>query len=96
MTDIAKSTGNVVKIYFPDGLPTDYAKVKTVAVTPNMISVSPSSGSAGGTLITVTGTGFGTQTANVKLVDSSDADVCQTLTITGYGKFTCLTKAVEI
>ena len=51
-----------IQIYFTDGLPTGYADVNSVTVTPSLVSVSPSSGSFGGTLITVTGTGFGVDT----------------------------------
>ena len=65
-------------------------------MTPNLLTISPSSGSAGGTLLTVTGTGFGTATAGLTLVDSSGTDVCASVSITGYGTFTCMTKAVEI
>jgi hypothetical protein len=37
LTDMDKETGNVVKIYFADGLPTGYDKVKTVAITPTLV-----------------------------------------------------------
>ena len=96
MTHIDSDSANIVTIYFPDGYPTGYLTVKTVAVTPNLVSISPASGSAGGTLLTVTGTGFGSKTAGLTLVDSTDKDICEKVTITGYGSFTCLTKAGEI
>ena len=66
-------------------------------MVPTLVSISPSTGSSGGTLITVTGTAFGVNTADVTLVnESSGEDVCQSVTITGYGSFTCLTKVMEI
>lgn len=61
-----------------------------------MVSISPASGSAGGTLLTVTGTGFGKKSTGITLVDSTDKDVCEKVEITGYGTFTCLTKPGEI
>jgi len=61
------------------------------------VSVSPSTGSSGGTLLTVTGTGFGTSTEVINLVhESSSTEMCEEVIITGYGTFTCLTKAMEI
>jgi len=86
---------NGVKIFFADGLPSGYDKIKSVAITPKLVSISPSTGSAGGTLITVKGTGFGKKTTGVTLV-SGTVDICQTVEIKSYGTFTCLTKAMEI
>ena len=66
-------------------------------MVPTLVSISPSSGSSGGTLITVTGTSFGVNTAEVTLIHgSTQEDICQSVSITGYGTFTCLTKAMEI
>ena len=96
VTDLDSEKANVVNVYFEAGLPKDYAKAKTVAVTPNLVSISPSSGSAGGTLLTVTGTGFGSKTKGLMLTDAAGKDVCQTVTFKSYGKFECLTKAEEI
>jgi hypothetical protein len=85
-----------VNVYFEAGLPLGYTTVTTIAVTPVLTKISPNSGSAGGTLLTVTGAGFGKRTSGLTLVDSSDKDVCASVTITGYGSFTCLTKPGEI
>ena len=76
LTDLDSEKTNVVQVYFDTGLPKDYAKIKTVAVTPNLVSISPSSGSAGGTLLTVTGTGFGSKTKGLMLVDAAGKDLC--------------------
>jgi hypothetical protein len=66
-------------------------------MTPTLVSVSPSSGSSGGTLLTVTGTGFGVNTSGVNLVQvSTGEEICQSVTVSAYGTFTCLTKAMEI
>ena len=96
MTHLDSETANAVSIYFPDGFPTGYASVTTVAVTPTLVSISPSSGSAGGTLLTITGTGIGSKTKDLTLVDSTGTDVCASVSITSYGTFTCMTKAMEI
>jgi len=91
-----ESSANV-QIYFPDGLPTGYADFASVTVVPTLVSISPSSGSSGGTLITVTGTGFGSNTQGINLTHStSGTDICDEVNITGYGIFTCLTTAMEI
>lgn len=86
-----------VQIYFPDGLPTGYADYTSVTVVPTLVSISPSSGSAGGTLLTVTGTGFGVNTQDVNLTHGpSGTDICEEVNMIGYGTFTCLTTAMEI
>jgi hypothetical protein len=66
-------------------------------MVPTLVSISPSSGSSGGTLLTVTGTAFGANTADVTLInESTGEDICQSVSITGYGSFKCLTKDMEI
>jgi len=96
LTHLDSETANVVKVYFADGLPTGHDKIKTVAITPNLVSITPATGSVGGTLLTVTGTGFGKKTKSLTLVDGADKDVCATVEIKGYGSFTCLTKPGEM
>ena len=95
VTDALDETSSNVRVYFASGLPNDYDRGQ-ITMVPNLVSISPSSGSSGGTLVTVTGTGFGVNTADVTLVNGSTGDdICDAVTITGYGTFTCLTKAVE-
>lgn len=96
LSGINSESANVVEIFMADGLPTGFDTITTVAVTPNLVSISPATGSAGGTLLTVTGTGFGTSTAGVDLVKADGASVCDKVTVTGYGTFTCMTKSEEI
>jgi hypothetical protein len=59
MTD---ETSANVRVYFPDGLAGGYATFAALTVTPTLVTISPSTGSSGGTLLTVTGTGFGAAT----------------------------------
>ena len=74
----------------------NYASFTSVTVAPTLVSISPASGSAGGTLLTVTGTGFGSSTQGLNLEHATGGDICDEVTILGYGSFTCLTKAMEI
>ena len=97
ISEMLDETSSDVQIYFADGLPTGYADYLSVTVVPTFVSISPATGSSGGTLITVTGTGFGTSTEGVNLThEISGTDICEEVNMTGYGTFTCLTTAMEI
>ena len=88
-----------VRVYFADGLPAGYDSFDTATIAPTLVSISPSTGSSGGTLLTVTGTGFGTDNCcdDLNLENATlGSDICDEVNITGYGTFTCLTKAMEI
>ena len=55
-----------------------------------LFSMSPSTGSSSGTLIMVSGTGFGINTKNLNLVvESTGESICETVTPLGYGSFSC-------
>ena len=64
------------------------------------MQVSPSIGSSGGTLVTVSGVGFGldqNKDSGVNLYHvQSDTNLCSTVEVTDYGTFTCQTIATEI
>jgi len=97
ITEMLDETSSDVQIYFTDGLPTGYADFTSLTVVPTLVSISPSTGSSGGTLITVTGTGFGTSTEGVNLThDTSGTDICDEVNMISPGTFTCLTTAMEI
>lgn len=88
---------NNVQIYLADGYPTGYGAVKSLSVVPTLVSISPATGSSGGTLLTVTATGVGTNSTGINLViASSGVEVCAEVNMTAYGTFTCLTNAMEI
>ena len=56
----AKNTSSKnIRIRMADGLPSQYINFTTATMEPTLLGISPSSGSSGGTLITVTGSGFG-------------------------------------
>ena len=86
-------------VYFDVGLPEGHHSVvraTTLELTPKLISISPSSGSIGGSVVTATVAGIGAATAGVDLVDSSGASICQNVTIVSYGTVHCLTMATAI
>ena len=95
--DASSEESCCVKVYFADGLASGYDAFTSATMSPTLVSISPSTGSSGGTLITVTGTGFGTSTTGLNLVHSaSGTEICSEVTISEYGSFTCLTQAMEI
>ena len=86
ITEMLDETSSDIWIYFPDGLATGSLDYTSVSVVPTLVSISPSSGSAGGTLITVTGTGFGVNTQGVNLTHGpSGTDICEEVNMIGYG-----------
>lgn len=53
-------------------------KVVPLFFTPALLSINPTTGSSGGTWITVTGSGFGPETASLNIYDSVAAKtICQ-------------------
>ena len=91
ITYIEAVSSEDVQVYFADGSSEESA-IYSISVVPSLLTVSPSTGSAGGTLIHVTGSGFGPLTEGLNLVrTSSSTNLCETVTITGYGEFDCLT-----
>lgn len=74
ITEALDETTSDMRIYFNDGLPYDFDSHTTATMVPTLVSISPSSGSSGGTLLTVTGTGFGINTQLVNLVHTASGD----------------------
>jgi len=67
----------------------------SISATPTLKSISPSNGSIGGSVITVTGSGFGTSTEGLGLYDGAQ-EICTSVEVVSYGVFTCTTDAVEV
>jgi len=66
-------------------------------LTPSLLSISPLVGSAGGSKIIVTGTGFGLGTQGLNLFDSlTNKLICSKVSVLSYGSFSCLTNPVVI
>jgi len=96
ITDIKDIASSNVALYFSEGLGNGYDSVKSLAFTPTFLWVSPNDiGSQGGTLLTVTGTGFGVNTVKLGLKKGTTA-LCAEVKVTGYGRFTCLTNAIAV
>jgi len=64
-------------------------------MTPKLVSISPVSGSIGGTLITAAVPGA-TVSDVVDIVDSTGASICETTRVPSYGVVECKTLAKEI
>lgn len=62
-------------------------------MTPKLVSIIPSSGSIGGTLITAVVPGAG---SSVDIVDSTGTSICESVQLKSYGVVECKTLAQEI
>lgn len=61
-----------MKLYFDVGVPEGHKKVEDgLVLTPKLVSISPSSGSVGGTVVTATVPGVGKSTKDLDIVDSA-------------------------
>jgi hypothetical protein len=97
VTDMLDSSSSSIKFYTYEGTPNGQSTASSHSFTPALVSVSPNTGSSGGAKLTITGVGFGTNTAsvNVNHVESGQ-NICSSTEITAYGQFTCYTIAQEI
>ena len=85
-----------IKFYIAEGSPS--GSLSHISYDQGLLSVYPSTGSSGGTLLTVTGVGFGidnTESVNLYHIPSSQ-NLCSSVEVTGYGTFTCQTIAQEV
>jgi hypothetical protein len=64
-----------------------------LTLTPKLTEVSPSTGSAGGSIIVATVHGVGKNTQGVNLVDTAGAPICEKVVIPKYSRVECHTKA---
>jgi len=87
-----------VQVFFADGLPDGYKQFTSLTLTPKLVSIYPNTGSIGGTLLTITGVGFGVETLGLGLVNGSSSNVqlCEYAKVLGYGKFICFTKPLSV
>lgn len=97
ITNIDGTSTDVVKLLSAEGYSNTSSEetIGTVSLTPTLISISPEVGSIGGSVITVTGSGFGTSVDGIGLYDGTQ-EICTSTEIVSYGVFTCTTDAVEI
>jgi hypothetical protein len=81
-----------VEVFTSEGYPTGAGSLPYLELTPSLLSISPLVGSAGGSQIIVTGTGFGLGTQGLNLFDSkTNKLLCSKVTVLAYGSFSCLT-----
>ena len=83
-----------IKLLSPEGYSntSSIATIGGVTLDPKLISIEPSVGSIGGSVITVTGSGFGTSSIGLLLFDvTTETSLCVTHEIISYGVFTCVT-----
>lgn len=97
ITNIDGTSTDVVKLLSAEGYSNTESEetIGTISLTPTLISVSTHTGSIGGSVITVTGSGFGTSVEGIGLYDGTK-EICTSTEILSYGVFTCTTDAVEI
>lgn len=63
---------------------------------PAIFSIFPGTGNLGGTLLTITGSGFGVDDESPNMIRKQDTtwDLCLETKVLEYGKMTCLTREV--
>ena len=66
--NVTSASSTFVRVFFADGNPTGWSSISGLTFTPNFYLITPTTGgSEGGTLLTVTGTGFGLKTIGLGL-----------------------------
>ena len=97
IVDINGVSSSDIKFYNNAGYPEGSEFEHTIELVPSILEIYPETGNSGGTWITVRGTGFGTQTENLNLINASNRlALCQEVDIVEYGVFNCLTEAFDI
>lgn len=94
---VTGTSASTIDIYLADGIPTGAASIVSLDYTKALVSISAQVGSSAGSQLTVTGTGFGTDTTDVNLYYQEGAvNLCDTVEVTAYGTFTCNTIEMEV
>lgn len=98
ITNVTDENLTGMKLYFDIGMPHNHTAVfdKMITLTPKLKSISPATGSVGGTLITAEVKGIGQFTEGISLQTKAGTDICQEIKVVAYGKVECLTKTDEI
>jgi hypothetical protein len=90
-------TSTNINVYFTDGSPMTVTGLDTMTIVPSFTQVTPNLGSSGGSLINILAPGLGELNKEVNIYNSkSKANICEKVTFTGMGAFTCMTKQVEV
>jgi len=83
-------------LYFAVGIPDNHAAISgaTITITPQLVSISPNSGSIGGTIIRAVVPGATTSSTGIDLIDvSTSGSICESVTVLEYGVVECKTLA---
>ena len=102
ITNILNTMTLNTKIYLPVGIPdgtTNLTITTGLTLDPQLLSVSPSVGSAGGSLITAVVKGVGINTKGLSLfttVNGADVDICASVQVVAYGIVRCKTKVLTV
>lgn len=95
LTNLSGVDSSDVHIYTSEGYPEGGQISHAFEAYPAILTITPSVGSSGGSIISVTGSGFGTETVGLNLLADGET-LCSVVEITAYGEFTCLTNAIEV
>ena len=98
IVDVSSQSVNSNVLYFDVGIPKNHATIQQseLTLTPKFVSVSPSSGSVGGTLITASVPGIVvSDTSDISIVDANGNSICEIIFVSSYGVVQCKTNAGE-
>jgi hypothetical protein len=84
-----------IQVFTSMGYPEGSEITHSVDVAPALLQIEPTVGSSGGSIITVTGSGFGQETENLNLL-ADGIELCETVDIFAYGQFRCHTNQIEV
>lgn len=96
ITDILGMRSSDVGFFTEIGAPSGASSISSITFTPKLVSISPSTGSAGGEKLTVTGVGFGLNDSVNLYHQESTQNLCSSTEVTGYGTFICYTISQEV
>jgi hypothetical protein len=99
VVDVSSQNVNSNMLYFDVGIPENHTVIQQseLTLTPKFVSVSPSTGSVGGTLITATVPGIVvSDTSDISIVDADGNSICEMIFVSSYGVVQCKTNAGEI
>ena len=90
-------TTNTMNLYFVIGIPEGYTLLDNgITFTPKLISLSASSGSQAGSIITAVVKGVGVSDSITLYDSATTTDICASSRVTAYGQLECVTKALVI
>ena len=99
VTNALTSTLSNMRLYFPEGTPEAHDSVMgtSLTMTPKLVSITPNSGSIGGTEIIVSAPGLGSRESSTNVdLTVNGTSICLTKRVLAYGQFSCRTLPIEI